>query len=120
VRSVADFDAEVQFLHQADDIQHRESADAVGNKVRGVLGEHDSLTEPNIGKPLNRLHGSVVSFCRRDDFKQPHIARWIKEMSAEPAAAKVFRETFDDACNRKPAGIGGNDCPWPANAFNFS
>ena len=39
------FDREIHLLHQAHYVQHRKCTDAVGNKVRSVLGKNNAFAE---------------------------------------------------------------------------
>ena len=38
------FDGEVHLLHQAHDVEHGKSADAIGDEVGRIFGAHDALT----------------------------------------------------------------------------
>ena len=44
-----------------------------------------------------------------NDFQQPHVARRIEEVRAEPAAAEVVGEAFGDLGDGQSAGVGGDD-----------
>ena len=44
------FDGQVHFLHQAHDVQHGKSADAVADEVGRVFGEDDAFAEAHVAE----------------------------------------------------------------------
>ena len=60
-----------------------------------------------------------IGIRRGNQFQQPHIARRIKEVRAEPRTAKICRESFCDLRDRKTAGVGGDDGAGLTDGINF-
>ena len=106
------FDREAFVLHEADRFQHGENADPVGDEVRRVAREHHVLAQPQVDEAREAFHRSGVGLRCRDDLHQPHVARRIEEVRAEPAAAEVFRHVRGDRGNRQAASVGGHQSPW--------
>ena len=102
-------DAEVHLLHQAHDVQRGERADAIGDEVRRVLGVHHALAEVQIAEVRDGLHRRGIGVGSGNQFQQPHVARRVEEVRAEPAAAEVVGEALDDFGDRQAAGVGGDD-----------
>ena len=96
-------------LHQANRIAHRERADAVRDEVRRVVRVDDRLAQPQIAEVLDRGHIGRIGVRRRDNLKQPHVARRIEEVRAEPVAAQLHRHAFDDLVDGQAAGVARND-----------
>ena len=82
-------DGQVFFLHHAQRLQDDEDADAVGDEVRRVAREDDFLAEVLIGEAGKRLHRRRIGVRSGNDLHQPHVARRIEEVRAEPAAAQA-------------------------------
>ena len=54
------------------------------------------------------------------DLQQAHVARRIEEVRAEPGAAEVVGEAFDDFRDRQTAGVRGDDGAGLANLFDLA
>ena len=103
------FDREPLLLHQTNRIAHREGPDAVRDEVRRIVRVDDRLAQAQVAEVLDRSHIGRISVRRRDDLEQPHIARRIEEVRAEPVAAQLHRHAFDDLVDRQAAGVAGDD-----------
>ena len=103
------FDGQAFVLHQAKRLQHDEDADAVGDEVRRVAGEDHFLAETLVGETRATPSRGRIGFRRGNDLHQPHIARRIEEVGAEPAAAQIARHHAGDGSDWKAAGVGGQD-----------
>ena len=114
------FDAEVHFLHYAHDVEHGEGADTVGDEVGRVFGAHDALAEVEIAEAGDRFHRGGVGVGGGNDFEQPHVARRVEEVRAEPRAAEVVGEAFGDFGDGQSAGVGGDDGSRLADGVNFA
>ena len=66
------------------------------------------------------LHGCAIRIWRRNDFQQPHVARWIEKVRAEPIPAEILRKSFCNFRHRQPAGIGGDNGSRPAHRLHFA
>ena len=113
------FNAEIQFLHQSHDVQYGKRTDAISDEVRCVLGEDNAFAQLHIGEVHNRVQRSTVSFRRRDNFQQPHIARRIEKMRAKPRPPEIVREPFGNLPHRQPASVGGDDRARPSHGFHL-
>jgi hypothetical protein len=100
-------DAEVHLLHQAHDVQRGEGPDAVGDEVGRVLGMDHALAQVQIAEVRDGLHRRRIGVGRGNELQQAHVARRIEEVRAEPVAAEVIREAFDDLCP-----LAGRWCWW--------
>ena len=79
------------YLHQPHAIQHREGADAVGDKVRRVMRGDDGLAQGvRSAKPADQhatASGSASGVANY--LKQPHITRRIEEVRPKPPPPKL-------------------------------
>ena len=108
------FDREPLRLHQTNRIAHRERADAVRNEVRCVVRVDNRLPQSHIAEVFDRSHIGRIGVRRRDDLEQPHVARRIEKMRAEPVPAQLQGHPVDNLMNRQPARVAGDDRLRPA------
>ncbi len=79
----------------AHDVQHGESADAVGDEVRRVFGVARLLCRGARRRSASTASiACAISFRGGNDFEQAHVTRRIEEVRAEPVAAKIFGKSF--------------------------
>src|SRR5580658_5685601 len=102
------FYAQIHFLHQPHYVEHGKCADAVADEVRRIFRPHHALAQLHVAEVRDGFHQGWVGFRSGDEFQQPHIARRIKKVRAEPRALKVFRKSFGDLCHGKSASVGGD------------
>ena len=114
------FDGQSHFLHEADDVQHGEGADAVADEVGSVFGDDDALAETHVAEVSDGVDGGAVGLGRRDDFQQAHVARRVEEVRAKPGPAEVVGESFGNFADGEAAGVGGDDGARLADGFYFS
>ena len=113
-------DAEVHLLHQAHDVERGERTDAVGDEIRCVFRMHHALAHVEIAEVRNRFHRRRIGVGRRDQFQQPHVARRIEEVRAEPRATEIIWKAFDDFGDGQTAGVGRDDGARFANGFDLA
>ncbi len=91
--------------------RHRKYADAVGDKVRGVLGPDHALAEGADQEGLqlieNRRRGSVAG----NQLHQRHVARRVKEMNPAEACPCCFGHRLRQHVDRQAGGVGRQDRP---------
>ena len=108
------------FLHQAHDIQNRERADAIANKVGRIFGDHDTLAQQDVAEVSDGVDRGPVRLRSGNDFQQAHVARRIKEVCAKPGAAEIVGKSFRNFPNRQSARVGGDHRPGLAYGFHSS
>ena len=113
------FDAQIHLLHEADDVEHGESADAIGDEVGRVLGEDDPFAELDIAEVDDGIDEGAIGFGSGNQFEQAHVARRIEEVGTEPGAAEVLGKSFSDFRYRQAAGIGSDDDAGLADCFDL-
>ncbi len=111
---------EVELLHQADDVDHAKSANAVGDEVRRVLRVNDALAETDACKLRDRLNRLRIALWSRNDLQQAHIARRIEKMGTKPVAAEIVTEALGNGVHGKAAGIAGNDGSGLADSLDLA
>ena len=114
------FDAEVHVLHQTHDVQDAEGADAISDEVGRVFGENHTLAQMQIAEVGDDIHRGRIGVGRGDQLQQPHVARRIEEVSAEPAAPEIFGEAFHDFRHGQAAGVGSDDGSGLADGFDLA
>ncbi len=103
------FDAQVHFLHEPYHVEHGKCTDAIADEVGRIFRQHDALAQLRVAEVRDGLDQRGVRFWGWDQFHQPHIARRIKKVGAEPRAPEVFGKSGGDLRHRKSAGVGGDD-----------
>jgi len=103
------FDRETLLLHEADRIAHREGADAVRDEVWRVVSMDDRLAQAQVAEVFDRCHIGGIGIRCRDDLEQPHVARRVEEVRAEPVASQLHGHAFDDLVDGQAAGVAGDD-----------
>ena len=88
---------------------HDVDANAIGDEVRGVAGIDDRLAQATIGKIGDGGNGRRIGLRGGDDLEQPHVARRVEKVGAEPGAAELGGQLRGNAGYRQAAGIGGED-----------
>ncbi len=77
------FNRQPLLQHQVRRVEHHRNADAIGNKVRRIVGKHHLLAQPEVGKCGKRAHHGRIALRSRNHLQQPHIARRIEEVRPE-------------------------------------
>ena len=113
------FDAQIHFLHEANHVQYRKCSDAVADEVGRVFGDDDAFAELDVAEVRDRVDGGAVGFRSGNDFQQPHVARRIEEVRAEPGATEIVGKSFGDFADGQAAGVGGDDGAGLADGFDF-
>ncbi len=111
-------DAQALLLHQPQDVQHREGADAVGDEIRSVLRPHDHLAQAAVGELGDGCEHFRPGVAGGDHFQQAHVAGRVEEVGAQPVAAEVFRAPFGDLAEEEAAGVRGDDGARAADGFH--
>ena len=84
-------------------------ADAIGDEIGRVLGEHDSLAQHHVAEVRDRVHHLRQRFRSGDDLQQLQVARRIEEVGAQKVPAEFFAESFDDAADGDARGVRTDD-----------
>ncbi len=101
------FDGEALLQHQGSGGEHDGDADAVGDEVGRVVGEHDLLAEEAVAKSREGTEERGVGLRRGNDFKQLHVARRIEEVRPEELFPGLLGECGRDLGDRQAGGVGG-------------
>ena len=109
------FKRHAQLVHQANRIQHRISADAIGDEIWGILGDDDSLAEPVIAELGERFDHIGTRGRAGNDFNELEIARRIEKMRAGPVLLPFVGKSLGDAAHGQTGGVGGDDRSGLAN-----
>ena len=89
--------AQAQSLGVMHHCQHREDADAIGDKVRRVHRANDALAKAGGEKAFEPVKQRRVSALAGNQLGEVHVARRIEEMHAAEAAAQCLGEGFGKA-----------------------
>ena len=88
-------------------------------KLGVSLAIHDYLAELNVAEMRDCINQRAIGLRCGNHLQQAHVARWIKEVRAEPGALKFVGESFRDLADREPAGVSGDDRAGPPDGFHF-
>ena len=86
-------------LNQAQRQAGAEDADAVGDEVGCVLGDHHSFAQPKIGKARDGCEHLCERVRTRNEFEQMQVSGRIEKMRPQPVAAELFGESRGDLRN---------------------
>ena len=104
-------DGKAPRLHQPDGQEKGEDPDPVGNKIGGVLGDNDPLTQVFLRELPNPVHDLRCCPLGRDNLQKAHVSRGVEEVGSEETAFEILRHGFPDLVDGNPRGIGGHDGP---------
>ncbi len=108
-QSIDFFDGQIHFLHETNHVQHGKCSDTVADEVGRVFGDDHALAQLDVAKMRDGVDRGAVGFRSGNDFEQPHVARRIEEVSAEPRAAEIVGESFGNLADGQTAGVGRDD-----------
>ena len=114
------FDGQIHFLHEPHHVEHGKCADAIADEVGSIFRQHDALAELRVAEVGDGVDQRGVGVGGGDQFQQPHVARRIKKVRAEPRAPEVVGKSLGDFGHRKSAGVGGDDRAGLADRFHLS
>ena len=113
------FDGQIHFLHEPHHVEHGKCADAIGDEVGSIFREHDALAQLRVAEVGDGRDQGGVRFRGGDQLQQPHIARRIKKVRAEPRVPEVLGKSLGDLRHRKSAGVGGDDRAGLTDGFHL-
>ena len=89
--------------------EHRECADAIGDKIGSILGADHAFAQLAIAE----IRQSVEHFGKRcgtgNEFDQFHVSRRIEEMRAGPVLLEIGGGVFRDLADGQAGSVGGYD-----------
>ena len=83
------FDSQAHFLHQPNDIQHRECPNTIADEVRRVLGDDDAFTQAHVAEMRDGIDCCPVRLWCGNDLQQPHVSWRIEEVRPKPGPPEV-------------------------------
>ncbi len=103
------FHGQPQRAHQAQRVQHRKRADAVGDEIRRVFRHHDTFAEPAVAELAKRFEDFAQCFRPRDHFHQFQIPRRIEEVRPGPVLLKLLAHSLGDQMHGQSGRVGGHN-----------
>ena len=105
--------AEPELEHELDRAEKPVRAQAVGDKVGGVLTVDDALAQQTIAPRGHRRGDGGIGVRRGDDLQELHVAGRVEEVRAQEETPEFRWRLLGDAADRQPRGVGGDDRPRP-------
>ena len=96
-------------FERAQHLRHAVEADVIGDEVRRVLRDDDTLAESMIGKPRHALDDRAIGLGSRNDLEQMQVARRVEEMRAEPVTPEVVAASLGEGADRDARRVRRDD-----------
>ena len=112
------FDGHVERLHLAQDIEHRKSADAVGDEIWSVLGNDDAFAQPAVANLVERFENVAACLRAGNQLDQFHVAWRVEKVRAGPVLLEIVRAPFGDEVNGQAGRVGCHDGARLADRFD--
>ncbi len=104
--------------HQLHHLDHALHTDSIADKIRGILGPHNSFAQnpfPEVGHKIKNL---AQGFFAGNNFKQFHVSDRIKKVGPQKVLLEFFAAPFGHRLQRDTGGVRRNDGAFFANRLN--
>src|SRR5690606_8016781 len=90
--------------------QHGIHAYAIADKSRGIFAEDRCLAQEPVAVMHQKIHDVPLGLGSGDDFKQPEVTGWIKEMRTTEMRLEIIAPSLGHQVDGNARSVGSNQC----------